>query len=283
MRALMPIPLHKGLSEIVAPFDAVLCDLWGCVHDGLKPYPDAIHALRRLRAGGRKAILLSNAPRPHDSVARQLERIGVPDDCWDAIVTSGDATIVEFNKAFAGRKYWRLGPERDEELFSALRGEAAPADQAELIVASGLFDDESEKSTDYATAFEPFIKAGRPLVSANPDIVVNRGDKLLECAGALAQLYQKMGGTAHSYGKPHPPIYRLALDKLRLPKEKVLAIGDGLPTDVAGAEAFGIHCAWIAAGIHAEDLGPDPTPEAVALVAAAAGHTPSFALPALVW
>ena len=279
----MTIPLHRGLSEFIGPFEAVLCDLWGCVHDGLRPYPGAVDALRRLRAGGRRAILLSNAPRPHDSVALQLDRMGVPADCWDAIVTSGDATAVEFNRSFAGRRYWRVGPERDEELFRLLEGEAVPPERAELIVATGLVDDEAEKSNDYQALFAPFVKAGKPLVCANPDIVVNRGTKLLECAGALAELYERMGGVAHRYGKPHPPIYRLALERLGLSKEKVLAIGDGLPTDVAGAEAFGIHCAWVAGGIHASDLGPEPTPESVAMVAGAAGRTPTYALPALVW
>jgi HAD superfamily hydrolase (TIGR01459 family) len=279
----MTIPLHRGLSEIIGPFEAVLCDLWGCVHDGLRPYPGAIDALRRLRASGRKAILLSNAPRPFDSVELQLERMGVSSDCWDAIVTSGDATAVEFNRSFAGRRYWRLGPERDDELFRLLRGEASPPDQAELIVASGLIDDETEKSADYEELFKPFVKKGRPLVCANPDVVVNRGTKLLECAGALAELYERMGGVAHRYGKPHPPIYRLALERLALPKEKVLAIGDGLPTDVAGAEAFGLQCAWIAGGIHAADLGSEATPESVARVVGAAGCRPTYALPALVW
>jgi HAD superfamily hydrolase (TIGR01459 family) len=279
----MSVPLHSGLSRIIGPFEAVLCDLWGCVHDGLKPFPEAVDALRRLRAGGRKAILLSNAPRPFDSVERQLDRMGVPADCWDAIVTSGDATAVEFNRSFAGRSYWRLGPERDEDFFRLLQGQAAPPAEAELIVASGLFDDEQEKSADYEPLFEKFVKAGSPLICANPDIVVNRGAELVECAGALAELYERMGGVAHRYGKPHPPIYRLALERVKLPKEKILAIGDGLPTDVAGAAAFGVHCAWIAGGIHAADLGPRPTPESVAMVAAAAGHKPSFALPALVW
>ena len=279
----MSISLHRGLAEIVGPYEAVLCDLWGCVHDGLRPYPGALDALRRLRASGRRAILLSNAPRPFDSVERQLERIGVPSDCWDAIVTSGDATIVEFNRSFAGRRYWRLGPERDEELFRRLQGEAVPPYKAELVVASGLVDDEAEKSVQYRASFEPFVKAGFPLICANPDIVVNRGTQLLECAGALAALYKRMGGVAHLYGKPHPPIYRLALERLGLPKEKVLAIGDGLATDVAGAENFGIACAWIAGGIHAADLGPEPTPESVAIVAGAAGHIPNHALPALVW
>lgn len=283
MRAAMPVPLHSGLSEIVGPFEAVLCDLWGCVHDGLKPYPGAVDALRRLRAGGRKAILLSNAPRPWDSVERQLDRIGVPRDCWDAIVTSGDATAVEFNRSFAGARYWRLGPERDEELFRLLDGQPAPPAEAELIVASGLFDDETEKSEDYRASFESFVKAGRPLICANPDVIVNRGAQVVECAGALAEFYERMGGVAHRYGKPYAPIYRLALDRLKLPKGKLLAIGDGLPTDIAGAAAFGVACAWIAGGIHAADLGPEPTPESIAVVAGAAGQKPDFALPALLW
>lgn len=280
----MSIPLHPRLSEIIAPYAAVFSDLWGCVHDGIRPYPGAVEALRALRRSGRKVVLLSNAPRPCDSVIEQLQRMGVPPECWDAVVTSGDATAQEFNREFAGRRYWRVGPPRDEPFFRLLRGEAVEPEQAELIVASGLFDDETEKSEDYRAKFASFVKAGRPMICANPDIVVNRGDRLVECAGALAALYRQMGGEARLYGKPHAPIYRLALEKIGgLDKSKVLAVGDGLPTDIAGAEAFGIASAWIAGGIHADELGPEPTPQQVAIVAAAAGRKPTYAIPALVW
>jgi HAD superfamily hydrolase (TIGR01459 family) len=282
--AFMPIPLHRRLSEFVGPYEAVLSDLWGCVHDGVAPYPGAVDALRRLRRSGRRVVLISNAPRPWQAVAEQLQRMGVAADCWDAIVTSGDATVEGFNAAFAGRRYWPLGPERDAPLFRLLDGEPAPADVAEVIVATGLFDDETEKSEDYREKFESHVKAGRALVCANPDVVVNRGPRLLECAGALAQLYESLGGRVHLYGKPHEPIYRLAMARLGdPPKSRVLAIGDGLPTDVAGAQTFGLDSAWIAGGIHAADLGPAPDPEAVARVAAAAGRQPTFAVPALVW
>lgn len=280
----MTIPLHRSLTEFIGPYRAVLSDLWGCVHDGIAPYPGAVDALRALRRSGRKVVLISNAPRPGDAVAGQLERMGVSADCWDAIVTSGDATVEGFNAAFAGRRYWRLGPERDAPLFGLLAGEAVPAESAEVIVSTGLFDDEKERSEDYRAKFELFVKLGRPFVCANPDIVVNRGERLLECAGALAQLYEEIGGRVHLYGKPHEPIYRLAMQRLGgIAKSEVLAIGDGLPTDVAGAWAFGIDSAWIAGGIHAADLGPEPDPAAVARVAAASGFRPTFAVPALVW
>jgi len=280
----MEIPLHARLSEFIGPYRAVLSDLWGCVHDGIAPYPGAVDALLALRAGGRKVILISNAPRPWDAVAAQLERMGVPAACWDAIVTSGDATIEGFNAAFAGQRYWRLGPERDAPLFRLLRGEPVAPASADLVVSTGLFDDDTEKSTDYRHKFESFVNSGKPLVCANPDIVVNRGDRLLECAGALAQLYASMGGEVHLYGKPHEPIYRLAMARLGgLPREQVLAIGDGLPTDVAGAAAFGLDSAWIAGGIHAADLGPAPDAEAVSRVAAAAGFRPTYAIPGLLW
>lgn len=279
----MSIPLHRGLSEIIAPYRAVLSDLWGCVHDGIRPYEEAVEALLALRRSGRKVVLISNAPRPWASVEKQLDNMGVPQDCWDMIVTSGDVTALEFNREFAGARYWRIGPERDDEFFRLLQGAAVARAEAELIVASGLFDDEVENSEDYRPQFEPFVSAGKPLVCANPDIVVNRGTRLVECAGALAALYRRMGGEARLYGKPHAPIYRLALERLGLDREAILAIGDGLPTDVAGAEAFGLHCAWIAGGIHADELGPDPTPEAIAVVAATSGHTPTYALPALRW
>lgn len=280
----MAIPLHRRLTDFIGPYSAVLSDLWGCVHDGIAPYPDAVEALRALRASGRKVVLISNAPRPWGAVAGQLERMGVGADCWDAIVTSGDATVEGFNGAFAGRPYWRLGPERDAALFGLLDGEPVPPAAAELIVATGLFDDEKEKTEDYRDEFELFAKMGKPFVCANPDIVVNRGDRLLECAGALARLYAELGGQVHLYGKPHEPIYRLAMARLGgLPKARVIAIGDGLPTDVAGARAFGLDSAWIAGGIHAADLGPEPDPAAVARVVDAAGFRPTYAIPALVW
>jgi HAD superfamily hydrolase (TIGR01459 family) len=280
----MPIPLHRRLSDFIGPYEAVLSDLWGCVHDGLAPYPGAVDALRALRGAGRKVVLISNAPRPWQAVAEQLERMGVAQDCWDAIVTSGDATVEGFNAAFAGRRYWPLGPERDAPLFRLLHGEPAPPAAAEVIVATGLLDDEAERSEDYREKFEPHVRAKTALVCANPDIVVNRGPRLLECAGALAQLYEGMGGKVHLYGKPHEPIYRLAMARLgHPPKSRVIAIGDGLPTDVAGAQAFGVDSAWVAGGIHAADLGPTPDPQAIERVAATAGCRPTFAVPALVW
>jgi HAD superfamily hydrolase (TIGR01459 family) len=202
-------------------------------------------------------ILITNAPRPADSVQRQLRKLGVSDDSYDAIVTSGDLTR-SFVADRAGQSMFWLGPERDNSIYRGLDAVFAPLDQADYIVCTGPFDDETESAEDYRQMMLQARGRNLTMVCANPDIVVERGDRLVYCAGAIAELYRELGGEVMFYGKPHRPIYEramaLAAAKRGAPVApgRVLAIGDSIRTDLAGAQAFGIDCLFVTRGIHAD-------------------------------
>ncbi|ABD86466.1 TIGR01459 family HAD-type hydrolase [Rhodopseudomonas palustris] len=246
----------EHLSELVADVDVVLSDIWGVVHNGLESFPDACAALKTARDQGRTVILITNAPRPADSVQRQLRKLGVADDNYDAIVSSGDLTR-NYVAARNGQSVFWLGPERDNSIYRGLDAVFAPLDQADYIVCTGPFDDETESAEDYRVMMGEALARKLPLVCANPDIVVERGDRLVYCAGAIAELYRELGGEVIFYGKPHRPIYQRALaiaQALRgapVPLDRVLAIGDSVRTDLAGAQRFGIDCLFVTRGIHA--------------------------------
>ncbi len=187
----------------------IYCDLWGVVHNGVAAFPGAVSALRRARALGVPVILLSNAPRPAATVYPQLERLGAPRDAFDAIVTSGDVTIPRII-ARSGQAFHHIGPERDRPLFDGLGIEGVAADAADYLLCTGLFDDTRETPDDYRASFARYIARALPMLCANPDLVVDRGGKEIYCAGALAELYRELGGTAEVFGKPFPEIYALA-------------------------------------------------------------------------
>jgi HAD superfamily hydrolase (TIGR01459 family) len=247
------------LRDLVAGVDVVLSDIWGVVHNGLVAFPEACEALHRFRAQGGAVVLITNAPRPADSVRQQLRKLGVADDSYDAIVTSGDLTR-HFVAGHPGRKVFWLGPERTNSIYSGLDPVLAPIEQADYIVCTGLLDDETESAEDYRAMMLQARERGLTLVCANPDIVVERGDRLIYCAGAVAELYRELGGEVIFYGKPHRPIYErameLAAERHGRPTElnRVLAIGDSVRTDLTGAHGFGIDCLFVTRGIHAEDF-----------------------------
>jgi HAD superfamily hydrolase (TIGR01459 family) len=253
-------PQLEGIRSLADSRRAIFCDIWGVVHDGVRPYNAAVDALRRFRHGGGAVILLSNAPRLSADVPAQLAHIGVPSDSYDGIVTSGDATCALLNQRHAGKRYVRLGPQRDGAFFSALDLKEVQLTDADLIVCSGLADDENETPDDYREFLIQALARDLLFVCANPDIVVDKGEKKLFCAGALAVRYEAMGGKTLYAGKPHRPIYELAFERLAavLPSPctpaAVIAIGDGLKTDILGAEAAGIEAILITGGIHAEEL-----------------------------
>ena len=235
--------LVARLDEIAERYRVILCDLWGVYHDGVAPHAEAVDALRRMRQAGKAVILLTNAPRPHFSVARQLAAMDAPPDSFDGIVTSGDATIAALEQGQFGETCHHVGPPRDEDLFVDLGIERRPLAEADFILCSGLNDDATETPADYAPLIEAGMARDLSMLCANPDIVVDRGETRIFCAGAIAEAYEKAGGTALYYGKPHAPIYRLALDKAaelsgeRPDPSAVLAIGDGAGTDIAGGGA----------------------------------------------
>ncbi|MCA1471789.1 TIGR01459 family HAD-type hydrolase [Bradyrhizobium sp. IC3195] len=249
----------EGLRELVGGVEVVLSDIWGVVHNGLESFPEACEALHTYRSRGGTVILITNAPRPADSVQRQLRKLGVPDETYDAIVSSGDLTRL-YVAEHPGRKMFWLGPERDNSIYRGLDAVTAPLQQADYIVCTGLYDDETETAEDYRGMMLQARERKLTLVCANPDIVVERGDRLIYCAGAIAELYRELGGEVIFYGKPHRPIYERAMalagerQGYQIDRKKVLAIGDSVRTDLTGAREFGIDCLFVTRGIHAEEF-----------------------------
>ena len=249
----------ERLSDLVDGVEVILSDIWGVVHNGLESFPEACEALHTYRQRGGTVILITNAPRPADSVQRQLRKLGVADETYDAIVSSGDLTR-NFVADHPGKKMFWIGPERDSSIHRGLDAVMAPLEQADYIVCTGLFDDETESAEDYRAMMLQAREHKLPLICANPDIVVERGDRLIYCAGAIAELYRELGGEAIFYGKPHRPIYEramaLAAERRGRPTslDRVLAIGDSVRTDLTGALGFGIDCLFLTRGIHSEEF-----------------------------
>jgi HAD superfamily hydrolase (TIGR01459 family) len=284
-------PIIERFAPLARDYDVLLCDVWGVVHNGITAFAPACDALTQFRTGGGTAILITNAPRPGAAVERFLDRLGVPREAYDAIISSGDVTrgIVE------GRLrdgVFHLGPERDLPIFRGLDVRFAPIDTADYVVCSGLFDDTIETPENYRAMLAQMRGRALFMVCANPDVVVERGETLVYCAGALADAYAALGGEVLYCGKPHAPIYQAALAKAASlrdgrppPLRRVLAIGDSVRTDLTGAAAFGLDSVFIISAIHAEEYGSRETPDVVALNAAfvAAGVAPKAIMRGLVW
>lgn len=255
MNLLAEIPVIESIEQLGGRYAAWLADIWGVMHNGRRAFPEAVAATRAFRAQGGLVVLLSNSPRPSTSVQEQLRHFGVPDDAYDASVTSGDLTRHELGK-HAGASVYHLGPERDRPIFHGLDLTLTRHEDAELIVCSGLFDDEIETPDDYTDLLRGLAARKLPMICANPDHLVERGDDLVYCAGALAAQYEREGGGVVYAGKPYPPIYLLALETLsrlagrEIKRSEVLAIGDGVNTDIAGAAALGIDSVFVASGLH---------------------------------
>ncbi len=255
------VALVEGLSRLAPRYDLILCDVGGVLHNGLVAFAPASEALTRFRAGGGFVVLVSNAPRPGAGVAVQLDRVGVPRTAFDAIVTSGDLTRAAVIER-AGQAVHYLGPRRDLSIFSGLDVAFSEVEAADYVVCTGFRDDETETVEDYRGSLERMRARNLLMICANPDLVVERGDRLIPCAGALAMAYEEIGGRVFYAGKPHRPVYDAAVAMcatLRggepMPLQRVLAIGDALRTDIAGAAAFGIDSLLVARGIHAIELG----------------------------
>jgi HAD superfamily hydrolase (TIGR01459 family) len=265
-----PLSLSNSFSTLAANYDVVLSDVWGVVHNGVAAWPDACDALARFRHKGGTVVLISNAPRPGHRLVGQLDGLKVPHDAYDAIVSSGDVTVGEI-AARPGVPVFHLGPARDHALFDGLDAPRVAAEEAKYVVCSGLFDDETETPEDYRELLDTFFAHEVPMICANPDAVVERGDRLVYCAGSIADLYADMGGEVLYAGKPHYPIYEKALvsarDRRGAPPQlsRVLAIGDSVRTDLTGADALGVDCLFVTSGIHAEELGGREAPDLATL------------------
>lgn len=284
------LSLTEHFSELAPRYDLVLSDVWGVVHNGITAWPDACAALARFRAGGGTVVLISNAPRPGEKLKAQLDGFGVPRPAYDAIVSSGDVTVGEIAER-PGEPVCHIGPARDYALFDGLDAPRVSPEEARYVVCSGLFDDDTETPEDYRPTLDLMLRRELLMICANPDLVVERGDRLVYCAGALADLYGEMGGKVLYAGKPHPPIYERALAQGKAlrgsatPLSRVLAIGDSIRTDVTGAVRLGIDSLFITSGIHAEELGGrhDPDLATLARMLDAARIAPTAITRTLAW
>jgi HAD superfamily hydrolase (TIGR01459 family) len=282
--------LIPHFSVLAPDYDLLLSDVWGVVHNGEVHFPQACDALIRARAQGKVVVLITNAPRPGEAVIRQLDRLQVPRESYDAIVSSGDVTrgVIASRK---GQTLYHLGPERDLSIFTDLSAQMAPLESADYVVCSGLDDDDRNTPEDYRAQLELMLKRKLFMVCGNPDLVVERGSRLVYCAGSIAEMYAGMGGEVLYAGKPYRPIYDMALARgeaalgRKAERARVLAIGDSVRTDLKGARMFGVDFLFMTSGIHAGELGGRDNPDVGALkkVFAAEGGPPKAVMRYLEW
>ncbi len=280
----------EHFSTLAGGYDAVLSDVWGVIHNGVTATPTACDALTRFREAGGTVMLITNAPRPGAVVIKFLDNLKVPHSAYDGIVSSGDVT----RSAMAARpdkSVFHIGPPRDLPIFDGLGLRFVPLEQADYVVCTGLRNDEAETPEIYRAELDELRRRNMFMLCGNPDLVVERGDKLIYCAGAIADLYSTLGGNVFYAGKPHRPIYELALERVAAlrggppVRKRVLAIGDSVRTDLRGATDFGIDCLFVTAGIHAEELGDRhaPDPAALGRMFADAGIAPKAVARRLAW
>ncbi len=284
------LPVVSGLSELSGRYDAVLSDVWGVIHNGVSAFPEAVEALREFRRAGGRAVLITNAPRPSAPIVAMLDRLGVPRDAYDAIVSSGDATRSMIEK-YRGKAIHHVGPAtEDDALYEGLDVRRTGPEEAEVVVVTDL-DTDDDTPEMYRERARLWLSRKLPMICANPDRVVEHGDKIIYCGGALGDLYSAMGGMVHMAGKPYPPIYEEAFALAEraagrgLDKARVLAIGDSVRTDATGAAQFGIDILFITGSIHAAELDAfgKPDPQAIAELLAPSRARVAGYLPRLSW
>lgn len=255
-----PTPLIERFSAIAARYDALICDVWGVLHNGVRVTPPANIALAEARRRGLAVCMLTNAPRPTADIAKFIQHLGGTPDAWDAIVSSGGVTR-DLMAERGSTPFHHIGPARDQGVFEGLAARPVPLDQAGYVLCTGLVNDEVETAETYRPQLEAALRRDLELICANPDIIVERGHALIPCAGAIAELYEQMGGKVLWVGKPHPLVYEVAKGAIEktlgrpVEKSRILGIGDALRTDVAGAARFGIDSLFVLDGIHSSELG----------------------------
>jgi HAD superfamily hydrolase (TIGR01459 family) len=279
----------ERFATLAANYDAVLSDVWGVIHNGVVATPEACDALVRFRGNGGTVVLITNAPRPGAVVTKFLDKLKVPRDAYDAIVSSGDVTRAVMSKR-PGKNVFHIGPPRDLPIFDGLNLNFVPLEQPDYVVCTGLTDDETETPESYRDLLTKLRQRNLFMVCGNPDLVVERGDRLVYCAGAIADLYGELGGEVLYAGKPHSPIYDEALARIAAlrgaapARSRVLAIGDSVRTDLKGAAGMAIDCLFVTAGIHAEEIGRhEPDMTALGEMFASAGVTPKAVTQKLKW
>lgn len=285
-----PLPSISGLADLTGRYDAVLSDVWGVVHNGVAAFPSAVDALVQFRKAGGKVIFITNAPRPSGPLIAMLDRLGVGRESYDAIVSSGDATRVMIGK-YSGRAIHHVGPPtEDDALYEGLNVRRAGPEEAEVVVVTDL-DTDDDTPEMYRERARLWLARKLPMICANPDRVVEHGDKIIYCGGALGDLYAAMGGMVLMAGKPYRPIYdeafRLAEVAAGKPldRSRVLAIGDSVRTDATGAAQFGLDLLFVTGSIHAAELDAfgKPDPQAIADLVAPSGARLAGFLPRLSW
>lgn len=285
-----PARALAGFSEIAGNYDAALCDVWGVVHNGVAAYPSAVKALVEYRKAGGRLVFITNAPRPSGPLIEMLDRLGVTRDAYDAIVSSGDATRAMI-APYRNKVVHHVGPPtEDDSLYEGLGVIRGPAEEAEVVVVTDL-DTDDDTPDMYNARIDLWLKRGLPMICANPDRVVEHGERLIYCGGALGDLYEARGGKVRMAGKPYRPIYDEALRLAeaaagrKLDKARMVAIGDSVRTDAIGASQFGVDLLFITGSIHAGELDAFGTvdPQAVADLVAPSGATIAGFLPRLAW
>jgi HAD superfamily hydrolase (TIGR01459 family) len=282
--------LTAHFATLAARYDVLLCDVWGVVHNGVAATAESCAALVKFRSQGGTVVLITNAPRPGDFVQTFIDALKVPREAYDAIVSSGDVTRALVAER-AGQRVFHVGPERDLPIFGGLNVELAPIERADFTVCSGLYDDTRETPQDYIKLIDDIRERKLTMICANPDVVVERGDQLVYCAGAIADLYAHSGGDVIYAGKPYRPIYEQAITRAQalrgraVDHARVMAIGDSVRTDLKGAAAFNIDSLFVTAGIHAQELGGrnEPDPAALRDILTAAGVSPTAVMRRLEW
>lgn len=280
-----PVPLIDRFSSLTARYDALICDVWGVLHNGARVSPEAEAALGAAREAGLAVVMLTNAPRMPVDVAGYIRHLGGTRPVWDEIVSSGGVTRKLLAERGA-RPFYHLGPQRDTSLYTGLAARPVALEEADYVLCTGLFDDETETAEDYRESLAFMLTRKMDLICANPDSVVERGHRLIPCAGAIADLYETMGGPVTWIGKPHPLVYDAAKAAIEtrlgrpVEKSRILGIGDAIRTDVSGALAYGIDCLFVLDGIHSAELGElgrDFSPAAVDAFLARAKVHPTYA------
>lgn len=283
-----------GLAEVADRYDAFILDLWGTIHDGVRPLPGAVECLYALQAAGKKMLILSNAPRRIPAVVERMDGVGIPRDSYDDVLSSGEAAWLALHQrtdpwhATLGRHAFLIGEAGDESVLQDQDvAEVDDLDAADFVVAVGVYK-RSDTIADYETLLADIRDRGLKMICVNPDLEVMRGEKRELCAGALAARFEELGGEVHYHGKPHPPIYTLSFARLGLHGPgRVLAVGDSLRTDVAGAAAVGMDSLFIASGLLAEELGhepfAEPDPAALGALFARHGAHPTYTATAFRW
>lgn len=285
------VQIVESLAEVSDRYDAVFCDLWGCLHDGVTAMPEAVEALRAFRTKGKTVVLLTNAPRARSEVAKQLVHFNVPDDCWDTIATSGDSARLALFRGVIGEKIWFMGYSTDMGFFDPIKVvkdpvsiTQVPLEEATGIACLGPFDPKADPAIN-RPEFLYAKQKGLKLLCANPDIVVDRGETREWCAGALAALYTEMGGESLYFGKPHPPVYDLARRRLEelggtIPDSRILCIGDGIGTDIKGALGEDLDSLFVTGGLARQETATTVQPQQAALDTFVAEQmiTPTYAI-----